>query len=428
MMTITQFFSEISKRYCPVLPDGVNASSSAVDFYTKCIEDNMPKEDAVVGWHDLLKKYIDDPEAVFFVRRYASTKKDGRWDIRRGFLTVYDNTSFVFVDNFFAHYFYAMAINDYVPDYDDFKRFILDRMIPYGYSVVSLERPHQAYIKGSQYPLNSRGWKLSHVFSANGDDYSFNYRRESARLFPKGNYDDYTIQGGATYPFRKIVGNVSDGDLQMIKAHFLRVVHPINHFLTPKTSLQVSSYGIKDIGEFPEMITLMKDKLSKKYGKVFAEYQKMIMAPTIYTFPMSLKVSPIGLTYGMGLSKTRSKSSTPGLPMRAASGSSRALRKKATTTVPAATSPRLSFSPDVVANSIKAYLFDGYSFRTIEKEIMGLPYRVRGGGFKAKKLLESKGINSSMKKMYHGQTIDAAIVLSAEPLKSTLTWIKSVLE
>jgi len=426
-MTITQFFSNISKSYCPVLPAGVNASSSAVDFYSKCIVNNMPKENVVVRWHDLLKKYIDDPEAVFFIRRYASTKKDGRWDIRRGFLTVCDNTSFAFVDNFFAHYFYSMAINDFVPDYDDFKRFILDRMIPYGYSVVSLERPHQAYKKGSQYPLNSRGWKLSHVFSANGNDYSFNYKRESVTLFPKGKYDDFIIQGGATYPFRKIVGNVPDDDLQKIKAHFLRVVHPINHFLTPKTSLQVSSYGIKDIGEFPEMISLMKDILSKKYGIVFAEYQKMIMAPTISS-PSSLKASPIGLSYGMGLSKTRSKSSTPGLPMRAASGSSSAVRKKATTTVPAATSPRLSFSPDVVANSIKAYLFDGYSFRTIEKEIIGLPYRVRGGGFKAKKLLESKGINSSMKKMYHGQTIDAAIVLSAEPLKSTLTWIKSVLE
>lgn len=427
-MTITQFFSTISHNYCPVLPKGINTASSVVDLYAQCIKNNMPKKAVVIGWHNLLKKYVEDPKAVFFIRRYASGRdKDKKWDIRRGFKTVYDNTSFVFVDNFFAHYFYAMAINGFVPDYDDFKGFILDRKIPYGYSVVSLERDHQAYKKGSQYPLNSRGWKLSHVFSANENDYSFNYKSESASLFPKGKYEDFIIQGGSTYPFRKMVGYVSSNDLLKIKAHFLRVVHPINHFLTPKTTLQVSSCGIKDIGEYPELITLMKDILSKQYGEVFTEYQKMIMAPSIYS-PLPLKFSPIGLTYGKGLSKTRSKSSTPGVSMPAATGTSRVARKKTTTTVLPTKKPRSSFTPDVVAKCIKAYLFDGYSFRTIEKEIMGLPYRVRGGGFEAKGLLESMGITSSMKKMFYGKTIDSAIELAEDPLKTTLMRMKSILE
>lgn len=426
-MTIAQFFSTISKNHCPVLPAGVNTASTIVDFFTECIENNLPKMDVVIAWHNLLKKYIEDPEARFFVRRYASTKKDGEWDIRRGFLTVYDNTSFVFVDNFFAHYFYAMAINNFVPDYDDFKGFILDRKIPYGYSVVSLERGHQAYYKGSQYPINTRGWKLSHIFSANENDYNFNYRSESAALFPKVTYGDFVMHGGYSYPFRKIDGTVSEDDLKKIKAHFLRVVHPINHFLTPKTTLQLSSIGIKDIGEYAETIAFMKEKLSKMYGKVFTEYQKMIMAPTIKTLPSSGKFSPIGLTYGMGLSKTGATPSIPGVVAPAAKGVSKTTRKKTMTTIPTAKKALGSFTPDVVANCIKAYLFDGYSFRTIEKEIMGLEYRVHGGGFVAKKLLESKGINSSMKKKFYGQTIDTAIDLSAEPLKTTLKWIKSIL-
>lgn len=426
-MTIAQFFSNISKSNCPLLPAGVNTASSVVDIYTQCVKGNMPKKKVVIGWHNLLKKYINDPDAVFFIRRYASGRdKTGTWDIRRGFLTVYNNTSFVFVDNFFAHYFYSMAINGFVPDYDDFKRFVLDRKIPYGHRDISLERPHQAYKKGPQYPLNSRGWKLSHVFSANGKDYSFNYRGMSATLFPKGKYGDYIIQGSATYPFRRVVGIVSSSDLQKIKAHFLRVVHPINYFLTPKVDLQISSRGIKDIGEYSEMITLMKDILSKKYGRVFTEYQRMIMAPSIYS-PLSLKFSPIGLTYGMGLSKTRSKSSTSGVFMPAAMGTASVVRKKASTTVSPAKKPRRSFPPNVVAKCIRAYLFDGYSFRTIEKEVMGLPYRVRGGGFEAKKLLESMEITSSMKKMFYGKSIDAAIDSAKDPLKSALKWMKKYL-
>ena len=153
----------------------------------------------------------------------------------------------------------------------------------------------------------------------------------------------------------------------------------------------------------------------------------MIMTPTIKTLPSSGKFSPIGLTYGMGLSKTGATPSIPGVVAPAAKGVSKTTRKKTMTTIPTAKKALGSFTPDVVANCIKAYLFDGYSFRTIEKEIMGLEYRVHGGGFMAKKLLESKGINSSMKKKFYGQTIDTAIDLSAEPLKTTLKWIKSIL-
>ena len=76
-----------------------------------------------------------------------------------------------------------------------------------------------------------------------------------------------------------------------------------------------------------------------------------------------------------------------------------------------------------IADSIKAYLFDGMSFRDIERSYLGMPKRTNGGGWAARKLLESRGIDSSMKKMFMGKTVAIAIGMSAEPLKSTLVWM-----
>lgn len=420
-MTIADFFKRISSRKCPVLNTKPHTSNSVKDFYKNCIEPNMPDVKVVKGWHKLFKKYIDDLEAVFFIRRYASGKdKDNNWDIRRGFLTENNNVKYVFVDNFFAQYFYAMAYNGFVPEYDDFKSFILNRKIPYGYSAVSLELSHQAYKRGAMYPLNKNGWKLSHVFSANQNDYNFDYKKVAKSLFPKGEYSDFKKQAGYTYPLRLIKEDVSDENRKRIKAHFLRVVHPINHFLTPMIKFQESTVGIKDIGEYPGVITFMKNRLYKLYGSVFTEYQDMILAPSeIIEYE---KESPIGLHYGMTISKASLPTSTPVIVKPTTRGSKKA-RISTTTTSQTRSSGYNVYPDNIIANCIRAYLFDGYSFRDIENEILGLEYKVRGGGFIAKKLLESRGINASMKKRFNGQTIKTAIDTAEEPLKSTLKWM-----
>ncbi len=49
-----------------------------------------------------------------------------------------------------------------------------------------------------------------------------------------------------------------------------------------------------------------------------------------------------------------------------------------------------------------------------------MPKRTNGGGWVAKALLESLGINSSMKAMFDGKTIADAVSISKEPLKTTL--------
>lgn len=421
MSEIEKFFGNITKCHCPSLDTGKVTSDYLTDFYDDCVKNTLPKVEVVLAWHELLKRYIDDKEAVFFVRRYASGKdKSGDWDIRRGFLTEFNNIKLIYVDNFFAQYFYAMAINGFVPDYDDFKQFVLNRKIPYGYLVVSLERTHQAYSKGPTYPLNKNGWKHSHVFSANQNDYTFNYRKVVKNLFPMGKYEDFIKQNGSSYPYRKIEQDVAEEDLMKIKAHFLRVVHPINYFLTPKVKFQSSTVGIKDIGEYSEMIVFMKDKLNQMYGSVFAEYQNMIMAPSDTISP----TNPfIGLSYGMGMDN----SSLMSIGHNTTKPTSKSILSIGSVTPPSASHKpkgvKSLFTSKQIANSIKVYLFDGMSFRDVEQTCLGMPKRVRGGGFEAKKILNGMGINNSMKKRFYGKTIAEAVSLATEPLKTTLIWM-----
>lgn len=84
-----------------------------------------------------------------------------------------------------------------------------------------------------------------------------------------------------------------------------------------------------------------------------------------------------------------------------------------------------SFTTAQVANSVKAYIFDGESFRTIESKYLGMPKLVNGGGWVAKRLLENRGVDSSLKKFFGGKTINEAIAIAKEPLKSTLIWMKA---
>lgn len=95
-------------------------------------------------------------------------------------------------------------------------------------------------------------------------------------------------------------------------------------------------------------------------------------------------------------------------------------------------SPRMSPTPTFtsiqIANSIKAYLFDGMSFRSIEQKYLEMPRRANGGGFVAKNLLNGKGIDSSKKRLFYGQTIDEAIAMASGPMKTTLIWMKTYLK
>lgn len=200
-MTLEYFLNNSNKYKVPKLTNG--KATSIAELYENLIKKSLPKGETIIKWHNLLKEYIQQKDAIFFIRRYASAPNK-QWDlIRRGFLTEYSNGfKYVFCDNYFAHYFYLMALNDFIPNITEFKELIKSRKFPYGYMKTSAEEPYQAFPKGKSVNINLSGWKLAHLFSVNQNDYNFDYKKHSRDLFPRGNQNDWKVHTGNNYPSR----------------------------------------------------------------------------------------------------------------------------------------------------------------------------------------------------------------------------------
>lgn len=280
MPTMAEFFSRLRRQYSPDLMTGT--SENIGSFFETCVRPTLPPREIIAAWDDLLNWYVNEPDAVFFVRRNASGRDaQGNWNIRRGFLTKHpDGFQYVFVDNSFSMFFYSMAINGFVPEREDFKQYILDRQMRCGSFAISMERMHRAYKTGSAPVINSKGWKLSHIFSANAD-YDFDYANEIERICPLGTYDQFTIHQDADYPYRSMAYDLSEEDKEKVKAHFLRVVHPINYFLSPQRQGVNKSHIFEegsDIGEYIPMLTYCRKYLQGEYGDLFTNYENSIMS------------------------------------------------------------------------------------------------------------------------------------------------------
>lgn len=400
--TLKDFIENSNKHLIKNLHNG--SSTSIEDFYEKVVLINSPKKEIVEQWHKLLIQYINDNEAIFFVRRYASAPKKDWTKIRRGFLTEYDcGLKYVFCDNYFAHYFFMMAMKKIVPSYKEFKSLILKRELPYGFMVTSQEKPFQAYKKGKAVNINKAGWKLDHINSVNGD-YNFNYTNEKKELFPIGNQSDWKEKKGHVYFSRTI--SLSPLNIENYKdkviAHFLRLVHPMNYFLTPQKNRSTF-----DVGGSAEMIAFVREKNKKIYGELYDEFEKLILTEDSSDFS---KTFPEIINFGFNrVNKVKTN----------VNSKSNNVRKIKTNNIK-------NFEKDL--NIIKAYLIDCKSYRKIEMELMNIDSQNRGGGFIAKSKLNSYGITREHKGIINNLNIDQEIEKSFGMLKETLTILKLKLE
>jgi hypothetical protein len=398
MMKLEYFLDNINDFNVPKLPDG--KANSVNELYGSLIENSLPKIETIENWHGLLLKYIQQEDAIFFIRRYASaSNKD--WNlIRRGFLTEYSSgLKYVFCDNFFAHYFYLMALHNFTPTFDDFVEHIKSRKFPYGFMKTSEEEPFQAFPKGKTVSINTAGWKLAHLYSVNQNDYNFDYKKISMELFPRGNQNDWRNNNGNDYPSR-FIEKANTNELRKISiAHFLRLVHPINYFLVPKTTL-----SNLNIGESPELISFMREKAYSRYKNILTEYENIILSKQMeikdyhnYSF---------NLEYGLGFKKSKNKEE-------------KNLKSTTKTSSKKYVAPNDNYSMEDLS-IIKAYLIDALSFRNIEREILKIDSQARGGGFIAKGIINSYGIEAKNKGKVTEKNINELISNNTGKLKMTL--------
>lgn len=351
------------------------------DFYDNCIELVLPCPSVAAEWHHLLLRYAQDPEAIFFIRRFASASNKNWSGIRRGFLTEYrDGSGYVFCDNYFAHYFFVMALDGFVPSYDDFKSAVLNRIFPYGSRSTKEEASLQAYPKGKPTKLNANGWKLAHLFSVNGNDYSFDYRNRISDLFPRGTRDEWEDDDNM-YPRRLIDRTMSEDERTILKAHFLRLSDPLNYFLVPKTSNEHDKCG-NNIGEHEPLLNYIFGRFGLRYGGLFITYAESICADIE-------RFSTDNSFYGKEIIDiyydTRGFASQTVSKRQTSSTSSR--KKRARTEV----------NPEDLLAMGRLYLEQGLSFRNLEKRVLHIDSQARGGGFIAKCALNNFGLTNENK-------------------------------
>lgn len=315
-MTLIEKLDNIAKtstvKSLKKYPD-VETAKDFDELWEKVIEPNLPEKNVVIEWHTLLMKYIKQSNAVFSLRAYGSG------DARRGFLNkvyINDEESFeiFYTDNSVPFYFYSMAKDGFVPSLTEFNdAMVKNRTFPYGYFPSSSGKKFAAYPVGKNPNINTKGYKLAHVFSA-GENYSdvAGYEEISKFCnaeFPRGVMADWsyhTLSNGKHYRRIDINDNQKAETVRAFAvAHFLRSVHPLNYFLVPMTTgIEDKKTGIKktniywrdnegqeraEIGEYPKLIEYVAAKIKDQYKdtNVYQEFLDLI-------FPIGNCIDPKG--------------------------------------------------------------------------------------------------------------------------------------
>lgn len=275
-LQISDVIANINKVFYPKLGNG--SCTTIKEVYDQVIEMNRLDPNVVIGWWKVLKRYVEDEGFVGFVRMYEHK-------YRRGFLTCFGNVAYAYVGNAFAEYFLTMAKAQFVPHINEFKNFIQTRRMPHGYREDRGrgENPaHQAFTCGRTPMMGRKGWYLAHIFSVDDPkDYQALYSQLRTGLFKVGDLHDWYVHDGDDFPMRCVNRDLDQNELSILRAHFLRLVNPMNYFLVPKANAQrlvVNGRVYKSgIGSLKEMIEFMRGVRRKEFGSFFAEFEEMSM-------------------------------------------------------------------------------------------------------------------------------------------------------
>lgn len=306
MCEIKQYFDDYKNRKS--LPElKVGTAKTIAEFYNNCIEPTLiPKENAI-AWHNMLMQYIEREDAIFLLRRYENgSKAGGRWNTRRSAMTRFANGfTYVFVSNFEAHEIYNMAFKGVVPTAEEFAWLLNKRIYPMHYDngkSGSCEEkdvsayPHIGNVRSGV--LNESKYYLAHIFSVNGTDYLWDKddtiisKDEINEIAPRGTLSDWDDIDG--FPIRKFDYSLNDKQKAYVIAHFLRLVDPLNYFLTPiksLTSVKDISWN-QNIGEYPELVGYVSKVYEQRFGdECIEKYRKKAM-----TLPLNVNQSDLGNT------------------------------------------------------------------------------------------------------------------------------------
>ena len=397
----------------PLLPNG--HCVCIADFWEKVVSPMLPHRDRVLKMFNLLKEYVNDPEAVFAIRTGNTRFQGDPKTLRRGFLTEFENDplQYFYTDNDFATIIFKLLYNAaWEINYKDFKDAMLNRVFPVHFNqTCKEERKKAAYNISFKSPgVGESGYKVSHIFDT-GTNYDFGKDTVLGlsaichRFFQLGDYDDWKISEKGHYA-RTIDKKLPDDAIRFLKAHFLRFACPLNYILTPKTrtcqKLGVSIFK-NDIGECAELLEYARTEFQKIYGAAYDEYVSMLMLPAIrpISAPGDFRVD---ITYGINVNHVFDSDAGDD-KKRGSIG-----KAKRSQTVMDETNIRL----------VQEYLKNPKtSFRILERTILGID-KSKSKGFKAQKIIQDLGIKSTMKGILAIRSVDDLLIGADDKLRDVL--------
>lgn len=282
-MSLVEKLSTINR---PRIESFQNGTAETIkEFYESFIEPRLPQNiEHVIKWHKVLKEYVKKENNVLGFRA-----GNVRGSLRRGWETITnDNYSFFYTDNFFAHYFFKLALDaDWEPNLDEFYNAMRSKDFPvrFAYFMGTEDDPYEKEyasfnVNGKNPGLNTAGYKLAHIIDAgknyliNGQIYGLTELIE--KYFELGTPEDWS-QDPVTHKYCRKNFVISEETKALARniaeVSFLRMVHPMNYFLSPKTAYKgyiFNKYTIngvekKNIAEDELLISYVRQRFHERY-------------------------------------------------------------------------------------------------------------------------------------------------------------------
>tara|TARA_B100000963_G_C22602799_1_gene661057 strand:- start:679 stop:1938 length:1260 start_codon:yes stop_codon:yes gene_type:complete len=257
------------------------SASSIEELYDSLIKPQFKHEDTIRIIHNSILSYVDGLTPTFFLRLYGSFKRDSYHNQRRGFLSQYPNGMKIsYCDNTFTLIFAGMKLSGIPFSSDDLKNLFQNRKLVVGFAQVSAEKELAYYspIGAIRYNINSLGWYQAHIKPVGKHFSGF---KSLKKVFPNPERDEFNNKSR----IRMVRENLNEDEINLLKAHFIRLIHPFNSFLVPKPKhLQ---YNGSNIGEEPNLILYVRDRIMDIFPKEFKEFDIKSMK---YSFENSDKL------------------------------------------------------------------------------------------------------------------------------------------
>ena len=249
-------------------------ASNTADFFEKVIKQQFENILTINEIHRSIIDYVNSESPTYFIRLYGSFKKEKYKLQRRGFLTEYpDKTKTVFCDNTFTLLFTGMKLAGLSFTDVQLKNFLNQKQLIVGFGQVSDEKELAYYYPKGAIRFNPKGWYQAHIYPVGKGFYGKGLMKYFAN--PERNQYNHKIKK------RSLTKNLSMHELKVLKAHFLRLIHPFNSFLIPNT--KHIQYDGKNIGEEGEVIDYVKSKIHKLFPEQYQEFESYVNLE--YQFP-----------------------------------------------------------------------------------------------------------------------------------------------